>query len=150
MSWFGPKLEPGERLVWRYPEALTGRHWAFVIVVPVALAAAMFAIEFWMGSPENTVFYMINATTSGMLLLVLYSLILMWRLAVTDRRLLVRRPAFWREPRGIPLHEIEDIRMNIAAGHALARGGGQEIVIPLTQEDLPELEQAIERAKEAA
>lgn len=148
MSWFGPKLEPGERLVWRSPKMPTGRELVFGVSIVAAIVAAMFAIMLWMSAPENTVFAVINAANVGILLLSTFFFLQQWRLAVTDRRLLMRRAAFWRAPREIPLCEIEDIRMNIAAGYVFAWNGGQEIALLVTQEELPALKEAVELAKE--
>jgi hypothetical protein len=108
----------------------------------------MFAIMLWISAPENTVFAVISAANVGILLLSTIFFQQQWRLAATDRRLLMRRAAFWRTPREIPLHEIEDIRMNIAAGYVFAQCGGQEIALLVTQEELPELKEVVERAKE--
>lgn len=146
---FKRMLEPGERLVWRSPKMPTGRELVFGVSIVVAIVAAMFAIMLWISAPENTVFAMINAASSGTFMLAIYSTTLTWRLTVTDRRLLMRRAAFWRAPREILLHEIEDVRMDIAAGHIKVRSGGQEIGLPMEPDDLPKLKQAIERAKGA-
>ena len=147
MSWFTPKLEPGERLAWRYPEMSTGQCWAYLAIVPAVATVVMLGGMLWISSPENAVFAVINAATAGVSIASVNSITVMWRAALTDRRLLVRQSIFRRAPREILLHEIEEIRMNIAAGYGVARTADQEIMLPMELADLPKLKQAIEAAK---
>lgn len=87
MGWLDPKLEPGERLVWRYPDAFTGREWVIAVGAVVAITAGMFAIMLSFTAPENTVFAMINATSTGILILSALLIHHHWRVVLTDRRL---------------------------------------------------------------
>lgn len=150
MTWFGPKLEPGERLAWRYPEMSTGKCWAYLAIVPAVATVVMLGGMLWISSPENAVFAVINAATAGVSIASVNSITVMWRAALTNRRLLVRQSVFRGAPREILLHEIEEIRMNIAAGYGIARTADQEIMLPIDQADLPELKQAIEQERQGA
>ena len=150
MSWFTPKLEPGERLAWRSPKVESWPYWLYVVGAIAAAAAVVFVVILWLGSPEFAVVAVGNAVSTGIMALAIILVHHHWRVALTDRRILVWQGYFRRAPREIPLREIEEIRMNIAAGYGIARTADQEIMLPMDQADLPELKQAVEHAKGGA
>lgn len=150
MSFFGPKLEPGEKVVLRRPAPFTWRQSVFGLAVAAAVVATTLAISLWLGSPSGAFFaVMIVVFLELRILFELWG----WRrvmLAITDRRLLVKQAGFWWSPREVRLDEIENIRMNVAVYFIVVRGGGQEIEIAPELIELAELERVIERAKAGA
>lgn len=96
MGWFGPRLEPGECIIVRHPPI-----WLFVVlaVFVVAVAAAPTVtdllnrrIESW---TEGTIGP--DAVIGAVMLLIVWFFIGRWRVAVSDRRVLLRQGFFgWR------------------------------------------------------
>lgn len=143
MGIYRPKLEPGERLIWRHPLTLTRREWAVRVAVALCVGGFSYAIHSWS----------IHADTAALapywaLIWSLYALAVgtsrqAWHIAVTDRRLLVQSFPPWRAPRKIPLDEIESISMDVASYRILVGGGGKEIWINPDLVGLPDLKQAL-------
>lgn len=150
MSWFGPKLEPGERVVWRLPATLTARQWTTGLAIAAAVVAMILAVALWFGSP-NTAFF-------AMMIVILFGFRILpdccgWGrtiYVITDRRLLAKRSAYWWSPTEIRLDEIEIIWLNAATYFIVVRGGGQEIEIAPERIELAELERVIKQAKAGA
>ncbi len=73
-----------------------------------------------------------------------------WRVAVTDRRLLVARGWFGTRPRAAALGEFESVSLDHAAYVVRIRAGGWETEIHPEAIDLQELTGALDAAKGAA
>lgn len=149
MSWFTPKLEPGERLILRQPKA-PGRL-GLILGLLLALLSWLGSYLFidWI-SPNGVEphGYILSLFLPAQVLGQIVSA-RKWRVALTDRRLIIRRSIFRGAPREILLSEIEDIRMNIPAGYGVAQTADQEIKLPMEQTDLPKLKQALASANKA-
>jgi len=96
MDWFGPKLEPGERIILRHPPI-----WLFFVVAVfvVAVMAAPTVTDLLnrrIGSwTEGTIWA--DAVIGAVMLLIVWFFIGRWRVAVTDRRVFLRQGFFgWR------------------------------------------------------
>lgn len=150
MGVYRPKLQPKERLVWRWPRAFTWRQWA--VRVAIALGVGGFSyVAYGRSIHPDTVAW----APFWALLWSFYALAIganghVWYIAITDRRLLVRRLAPWHAPLEMPLGEVEGVAMDIAAYRILVRGGGREIQISPELVDLPRLKQALGFAEKAA
>lgn len=147
---YHPKLAPGERLIQRQPAALTKSQWQRGVVVAVVAGAGIFAFFHWIYTGDSALPGKLLSLIVVLQLLGLVSLRNSWTVAVTDRRLLVKRMAFWRKPREIPIDEIDGIAMDIVSHRILVRGGGQEIGIRPERIDLPELKEALGHAADGA
>ncbi len=130
MAWFGPKLEPGERVVLRHwPERFVYGLGALIAAMDVG---SLFAVDRYVarsGAPggQELMLFAIGAVVLSLALLPL----MVWflRLAVvTDRRLLVRNEMSWSNSRQIRLHEIEDAYQEDGRFHI--RGAGRTLEFP--------------------
>jgi len=149
MSWFGPKLEPGERVVWRLPPPLTGRQWIIRIAVTAVIVAAILAVTLWLGSP-NAAFIAMMMVLAVFIRFRLPYYLSGWErtlYVITDERLLAKRSIYWRSPIEIQLDDIESIYLNAAIYFIVVQGGGQEIEFAPELIELAELEQVIKQAK---
>ena len=147
MSWFGPKLEPGERVVWRLPVPLTGRQWITGLAITSVIIAAILTITVGLGESDIAFFAMLWAILIG--LRVLYE-VYGWRrtmYAITNRRLLFAPSKYWWSPIEIRLDDIESVSLNADTYFIVVRGGGQEIEFAPELIELAELEQVIKQAK---
>lgn len=130
MAWFGPQLEPGERVVLR--------HWPARLAYGLAGLIAATDIGFFLA-----LYWYVNRIdalderelTVAILVAMVIVLappplfILSTRLAVvTDRRLLVRDGMSRSDPKQIRLHEIEEARQE--GGRLHIRGAGQTLDFP--------------------
>lgn len=149
MNWFGPRLEPGERVVWRLPAPLTRRQWIIRLAITTVIVAAILAIALWLGSP-NAAFYAMVMVLAALMRFRLPNYISGWErtvYAITDRRLLEKRSISWWSPIEIRLDDIESIYLNAATYFFVVRGGGQEIEFAPELIERNELERIIKQAK---
>ncbi len=147
MSWFGPKLEPGERVVIRRPDRRDGTFWqglmAVLLVVELVVFVAMHEA------------FGIGRRGTGVLLFAVFALVAFaatrWRLIVTDRRLLHRRGLFLSRIEEIRLDEIEDVRseMGAFAERIVIRARCRETVVAMVGVDPAPVVAAIRGAAEA-
>ena len=86
MSWFGPKLEPGETVIRRYPPLLYG--WVLVAIVVVGLAG-IFLIDSVLVEGAETIFLIVIVPVIPFVLIAGY-LGSRWRILVTNKRILAR------------------------------------------------------------
>ena len=148
MGWFGPKLEPGERILVRHPDHSGGGFWAGVLAVIVAVElVALVAMDkaFGLGRTETMILLMVP-------IFLLSAVATRWRLIVTDRRLLCRRGLFAVRVETIRLDEIDDIRIEAGAfaERIVIRARGRETVVATVGVDPAPVVAAIRQAREAA
>jgi hypothetical protein len=147
MSWFGPKLEPGERIVVALPGREDHGFWVgmggFLVVVEGALVMAMDA---FLGIDRLTTVIVFG----GSFALLAFALS-RWQFIVTDRRLLRRRGLRSRVEE-IALGEVEDIRteMGSFAERIVIRANGREMTIAMIGVDPAPIVRALRTAKGAA
>ena len=153
MGWFGPKLEPGERVVLRR----SGRRlmlWlaALLLFVFLPLEFGLFLADEADGLSLERLLVLAPVAAVSLLLPALPLLFgeVGWKLAVTNRRLLHRPNGRETTVEEIPIAEIETVRQDIAANRIVVQGGPREISLDPDLIKLTELDQAIERAREAA
>lgn len=147
MNWFGPKLEPGERVAVAMPGREDRGFWlgmcGFLVVVLGGLAIAM------------DVFLEIDRYTFGIVLWGSFALLgfacTRWQLIITDRRLL-RRRGLRSHIEEIALDQVEDVRteMGSFAEPIVIRAGGRETVIAMIGVDPAPIVKAIKHAVGAA
>lgn len=149
MTWFAPKLDPGERVVcrsawWRTP------YWPVLLVLPVFLP-----IEFGLsvaGDARGISFEWLLAglgfaAVSLLLSVVPMAVVTCPRLTVTDRRILYRPWGWPAKAIEIPLAAIESIRHGRNADDIVVSAGPTEITVDGHLIPPVELKQAIERAR---
>jgi hypothetical protein len=124
MSWFAPKLEPGERMILRHPPV-----WLFVVlaVVVVTIAAAPTVtdllnrrIESW---TEGTIGP--DAVIGAVMLLPVWFFVGRWHIAVTDRRVLLRQGFFGWRIEAMDRRDIEAVYFS--NGALVVAGQGREL-----------------------
>ena len=147
MSWFGPKLEPGERIVVAMPGREDHGFWvgmgAFLFVVEGGLAIAMDA------------FLGIDRLTTVIVFWGSFALLgfacTRWQLIITDRRLL-RRRGLRSNIEEIALDEVEDVRTEMGSftERLVIRSAGRETVIKTLGIDLAPIVRTLNLAKGTA
>lgn len=150
MGWFTPKLEPGETLVGQLPAKPTIRRLLPGAVLAVATGAVFCALPFWLGAADRAWVVLPIGVGVGFMVLGNFWKGHAWSVALTDRRLLIRRAALWRAPVEISRGEIDSVAMDSAAYRIMIRGGGQEIGIDPMRVEFDELKRLLGRASETA
>lgn len=147
MSWFGPKLEPGEQIVVAMPGRGDHGFWAgmgaFLFVVEGGLVMAMDA---FLGIDRLT-----TAIVFGGSFALLGFACTRWQLVVTDRRLLRRRGLRSRVEE-IALKEVEDVRTEMGSftERIVIRAKGREMVIAMIGIDPAPIIRALRNERGAA
>lgn len=130
MARLGRILEPGERVVYRYPPAWAGR-----VLPALAYAAILFlAWDLWGNLAGGDGSGLVFSLTGIYLMLTLVAAPPAgrqgWWVAVTDRRLLRRIDWDWTRYEAIPLGEIEAGWRTRFAERLAARHAGEDLDIP--------------------
>ncbi|MDH5558269.1 MAG: hypothetical protein OEZ03_13010 [Alphaproteobacteria bacterium] len=112
--------------------------------------AAYFGLAFWVREPARALLALPASIGAGLLVLAAFWSGHYWAVALTDRRLLVRRDFPWRAPYEIPRSEVESVRMDSAAYKIRIRGGRQEIAVDPMRVGYAELKRLLGLAGEAA
>ena len=153
MTWFSPKLEPGETVVLKRSG---GRRvlWliAFMLLVFLPLEFGLFLADEPGGISAARLLGL--AAAAGLTLLAVILPLLLgesgWRLAVTSRRLMHRPGGLGADAEEIGIDEIETVRHDIAGNLILVRGGTREISLDAELIQPDALNEAIEAAKGSA
>lgn len=134
MSWFTPKLEPGERVLFRYPD---GRREGLHLLMLLAVLPIFAVYGLWVA--DLGMDYVI--LTGGFAYVVPLALIQgwrfrarAWRIMVTDRRILIRRERRQGEAIELPRDGIENVRRDAMNQRLILRVAGEEIAIPFDYE----------------
>ena len=153
MNWFTPKLEPGERVVLKRS---TGQHmlWLLALILFVFLPlefGLLLAGELASLSPGRAL-VLLAAATASLTLVILPSLLGSWgwRLAVTNRRVILRAEGTGSDIEEIGIHEIETIQPDYPGNRILLRGQTAVLNLDATLVRLEQLKEAIAAAKGAA
>jgi hypothetical protein len=144
MSWFTPKLEPGERIVVALPGREDHGFWVgmggFLVVVEGTLVMAMDAFLGINRFATVIVFW-------GSFALLAFALS-RWQFVVTDRRLL-RRRGLRRRMEEIALDEVDDVRTEMGGftERIVIRAKGREMTIATIGVDPAPIVRALRTAK---
>lgn len=147
MSWFGPKLEPGEHIVVALPGREDHGFWVgmggFLAVVEGALVIAMDA---FLGIDRLT-----TAIVFGSSFALLGFALSRWQFVVTNRRLLRRRGLRSRVEE-IALNDVGDVRaeMGAFAERIVIRAKGREMTISMIGVDPAPIARALRNERERA
>ncbi len=146
--WFGPKLEPGERILIRHPDHRGGAFCAGLMAVVIAVElVALIAMDkfFGFGRTETMILLLVP-------ILMVAAVVTRWRLIVTDRRLLCRRGPLGAWFVEIRLAAVDDVRIEAGAfaERIVIRARGRETVVATVGIDPAPVVAAIRRAREAA
>ncbi len=146
MGWFGPKLQPGERVVHRV--SLLPR-WLPALTAVAGLVLAAPAIP-RLAAGEDIVVETVRAAVGLFALAIagMYGASRTGPLLVTDRRLLVRDGRERYEE--IPLAEIDDVTRYRLGDGLFVAGHGRKIIVPCKEKTATSICAAIAAAKGAA
>jgi hypothetical protein len=146
MGWFGPKLEPGERVMLRHPARLKKSDWILGTIMAAVVGGLIFAFFVWL-VPRWRPWLAISmgAICFAQIILVVLGKN-MWWVLITDRRLLVQALAPWRPSQEMPLGSIDSVSLDTASHRISVRGGERTLWINANLVELPVLKQALARA----
>lgn len=148
MSLFTPRLEPGETLIAQLPAKPAARQLAPGAALAVAAATVFCGTSLWLGGLDRTLTGLPVGLGVGISVLGIFWNGHAWVVALTDRRLLVRRAAPWRAPYEIARDKIESVRKDIAGCRIIVRGGEQEIAIDANKVEVDAVKRLLGNATE--
>jgi hypothetical protein len=145
MGWFGPKLEPGERIVLRYPPV---RQQIFrAIVVPALYVPVM------VGPPLLFIPGVLRAAPAilsvGALTLIGFGILgfkrYSWHSAVTNSRVVLRSRNGTTGVESMSIEDIAVIERETIVPKLIMRGGGRELAIRCDPEEADGILAALDR-----
>ncbi len=140
MSWFGPKLEPGDTIVLCLPRpARVNRLWvgAMAFAPLIGMTAAYLTGLGDFGSREHRIttgFYI----GVGMLLLGISAIPAMnfrWRVVVTDRRMVARTGWLRRGRIEMSRNGIDAVKRDTVNQNLVFQTGGRQVAVPFPNHD---------------